>query len=224
MGRPINNKFFGNKGNALAVKFYDGSSVVTGYIVKQTGSKKFKVSNTAGNVVKICRLAQTTQEMALLTSGTVLAGVNRADLCTIEVTPFGGGIENVKALHSNKIVTVQGTKVIHKPGIAAAGSGKGTIAVKTGSGTIGNQVGTVAGAFSFVLPASGFTDLRSNYTITSVTTTAAAALSTIGFAYTAATKTLSKAAGASSVGAKTIIVNATDGVATIQITFTVTLS
>jgi hypothetical protein len=102
--------------------------------------------------------------------------------------------------------------------------GKGTISVKTGAGTISNQAGTVAGAFSFVLPASGFTDLRSNYTITSVTTSGAAALSTIGFAYTAATKTLTKAAGASSVGAKTIIVNATDGIATIAITFTVTLS
>jgi hypothetical protein len=222
MGRPINNKFFGNKGNSLVVKFYNGSSVVTGWVVKQTASKKFKV--TDGTTTKICTLAQTASELTALTAGTGADSAKRPTLCTLEVTPFGGGVENVKTVQMNKIVTVQGTKIVHKPGVAAAATGKGTVSVKSASGTIGNQVGTVAGAFSFVLPASGFTDLRSNYTITSVTTTAAAALSTIGFAYTAATKTLTKAAAAGTVGAKTIIVNATDGTATIAITFTVTLS
>jgi hypothetical protein len=123
MGRPINNKFFGNKGNSLVAKFYNGTSVVTGWVVKQTASKKFKV--TDGTTTKIATLAQTTNEMTALTAGTGPDSAKRATLCTIEVTPFGGGVENVKSIQSNKIVTVQGTKVIHKPGIAASGSGQG---------------------------------------------------------------------------------------------------
>lgn len=48
MGRPVNKRFFGPAtagGNEIKVDFYDGvSAVVEGYIVKQLGSKKFRVA------------------------------------------------------------------------------------------------------------------------------------------------------------------------------------
>ena len=47
MGRPLNKRLFGPPtagGNELKCDFYDGSSVVEGYIVKQLGSKKFRVA------------------------------------------------------------------------------------------------------------------------------------------------------------------------------------
>jgi hypothetical protein len=48
MGRPLNKRFFGPAtagGNEIKVDFYDGiSAVKEGYIVKQLGSKKFRVA------------------------------------------------------------------------------------------------------------------------------------------------------------------------------------
>lgn len=48
MGRPLNKRLFGPPtagGNEIKVDFYDGtSSVLEGYIVKQLGSKKFRVA------------------------------------------------------------------------------------------------------------------------------------------------------------------------------------
>ena len=49
MGRPINKRFFGTptaSGNEIKVNFHDGSAVVEGHIVKQLGSKKFRVRAT----------------------------------------------------------------------------------------------------------------------------------------------------------------------------------
>ena len=57
MGRPINKRFFGvagtgptASGNEIKVNFHNGSGVKEGYIVKQLGSKKFRVEEieTAG--------------------------------------------------------------------------------------------------------------------------------------------------------------------------------
>ena len=57
MGRPLNKKFFGVEGvgptaggTEIKVNFHNGSAVKEGYIVKQIGSKKFRVEEigTAG--------------------------------------------------------------------------------------------------------------------------------------------------------------------------------
>jgi hypothetical protein len=53
MGRPLNKKYFGtptDSGNEIKVQFYNGSASVNGWIVKQLGSKKFRV--TDGSVTK----------------------------------------------------------------------------------------------------------------------------------------------------------------------------
>lgn len=44
MGRPLPKKYFGaDAGNDIKVQFHNGSASVNGYIVKQVGSKRFKV-------------------------------------------------------------------------------------------------------------------------------------------------------------------------------------
>jgi len=57
MGRPLNKKFFGvgtADGNEMKVQFHNGTASVMGYIVKQTGSKRFLCSD--GTVEKTCYL------------------------------------------------------------------------------------------------------------------------------------------------------------------------
>jgi hypothetical protein len=48
MGRPLNKRFFGPPtagGDEIKVQFYDGTASVNGWIVKQLGSKKFRVTD-----------------------------------------------------------------------------------------------------------------------------------------------------------------------------------
>ena len=50
MGRPVNKKYFGSgSGNQIKVRFKTGGTEYNGYIVKQTGSKRFKVSDGSGH-------------------------------------------------------------------------------------------------------------------------------------------------------------------------------
>lgn len=226
---PINKISFGAGVAKLAIKFYDGSSVVTGYVVKQVGSTKFSVSNMSGSVTKIVRLARTTSELTALSAGTGDDAALRADLGTIEIAVFGGSTENVLQLFSKRAATVQGSSVTYTLGTAGDAAGEGTIgAIANSAPTVANaipdQVGTVAAAFSYVIPENTFADVNGQTLTLSATTSGAAALSTIGFAFDPVTNTLTKAAATSTVGAKTIIVTASDGTATVSDTFLVTLS
>jgi len=48
MGRPLNKRYFGPPtagGDEIKVQFYDGTASVNGWIVKQLGSKKFRVTD-----------------------------------------------------------------------------------------------------------------------------------------------------------------------------------
>ena len=59
MGRPLNKRYFGPPtagGNEIKVQFNSGSGSTPGYIVKQTGSKRFNVSNAGGTVTGTCYL------------------------------------------------------------------------------------------------------------------------------------------------------------------------
>lgn len=50
MGRPLNKRYFGaNANNNLKVQFHNGTSSVPGFIVKQTGSKRFVCEDANGN-------------------------------------------------------------------------------------------------------------------------------------------------------------------------------
>jgi hypothetical protein len=57
MGRPLNKRYFGEPtaaGNEIKVQFHNGTGSVNGWIVKQTGSKRFVV--TDGTTTKTCYL------------------------------------------------------------------------------------------------------------------------------------------------------------------------
>lgn len=56
MGRPLPKKLFGaDANNNLKVQFHNGTSSVKGYILEQTGSKRFKCSDVSGNTA-VCYL------------------------------------------------------------------------------------------------------------------------------------------------------------------------
>ncbi len=225
---PINNKNFGANVGRLAVKFYNGSSVVTGWVLAQVGLARYKV--TDGTTTKFVVLCQNTDDTNALTNGAGPNAANRANLGTIEITPFGGSTENVKKLTAKQAVTIQGSFVTWALGVSATVAGQGTVtlvanAAPTVANLIPDQTGTVAGAFSYVIPANTFADANLEQTLTwSATTSGPAALSTISFAFDPVTRTLTKGAGLSTTGAKTIIVTVSDGTATVSDTFTVTLS
>lgn len=112
MGRPINRSNFGPEENKIAIKFHNGSSVVTGHIIKQMGSRTFLCSD--GTVEKVCTLAKTSDEAAALTG----------NICTIEVETTGG-TEYVTRIASNKLTTTAGNQVDWK--VDATGPGQGSI-------------------------------------------------------------------------------------------------
>lgn len=223
---PINNKNFGAKAGKLAVKFYDGSSVKTGWILAQVGSSRYKV--TDGTTTKIVTLAQSTTQVTALTAGTGPDASMRASLGTIEITPHGGSLENVKKLTQAQAVTVQGSFVTWKLGVASAAAGQGTIptvanATPTVANAIPNQVATVAGAFSYTFPANTFADLNAD-TLTYTATLANDAALPAWLVFTAATRTFTKAAAAGSAGTVSVKVTASDGTASVSDTFDIVVS
>lgn len=226
--KPINSRAFGSKaGNAprIAIKFYDDdSAVVTGWIMKQVGSFKFKV--TDGTVTKFVRLAQTTSELTALTAGTGDDAALRPDLGTIEIDEFGGGTENVAKIMSKAIITIDGARLKYDVATAAAAAGEGDIALvanaaPTVSNAIADQVGTVAGAFSFTFADDAFADANMDELTYSATENGGAL--TV-FAFDAETRTFTKEAGDGAAAVYTMVVTADDGTATITDTFTITLS
>lgn len=72
MAKPINddrnNRVFGNASGRIQCSYHNGTSTVTGYIVKQLGTNKFRVS-TNGSTFFNCKLAQTTGEATALAAG-----------------------------------------------------------------------------------------------------------------------------------------------------------
>lgn len=94
---PINNRNFGSEVGKMAIKFHNGNSVVTGYIVKQVGTKSFMVSVDGSRTFKVT-LAQTLSAATTLTAG----------FGTIEVTPFGGATEHVLSILGSKLYTIEG--------------------------------------------------------------------------------------------------------------------
>lgn len=222
--RPIHKRNFGAKAGKLAVKFYDGSSVKTGWVLAQLGTAKYKI--TDGTTTVIRRLCQTTTEITALTAGTGPDAAYRTSLCTIEITPHGGSVENVKRLHEKRALTVQGSTVSWKLGVASSAAGQGTVAsvanvAPTVANPIPDQTGTVAGAFTFTFAANAFADLNAD-TLTYTATQNGGALTV--FAFNAATRTFTKAAGAGAASVYTMVVTASDGAQSITDTFLITLS
>lgn len=95
---PINSKNFGTAG--IAVKFYNGTTVENGYIVKQTGTTKFKVSDGTNtyNVVLATNLAAATN------LGIDPSGTNQATI----IVAGKNGPEHVFKIYSKQVSTLEG--------------------------------------------------------------------------------------------------------------------
>jgi len=94
---PINSKQnFGATG--IQVHYNNGTSVVTGWIVKQLGTRKFIVTSNGTNTFT-CLLSTTIALNASLTTTTLPAGY-----MTIVVTT-SAGTEYIKSIYDTKVVT-----------------------------------------------------------------------------------------------------------------------
>jgi hypothetical protein len=100
MGRPLNKRNFGaNSGNNIKVQFHNGTASVNGYIVKQTGSKKFKVREYGvSTTIFTCRLVD--KASAALAAGEM----------TISVKTDAGVVEQVTKITARRI-TVNGVSI-----------------------------------------------------------------------------------------------------------------
>lgn len=111
MARPLKETYFGTGDEAISVRFHNGTEVVNGHIVKQIGSRRFRVSD--GVVEKDCVLADTTEVAEALT-----------DLfCTLTVETQTGD-EFVKRILGNKVVTTEGQVIIWPEHVVDVGRGK----------------------------------------------------------------------------------------------------
>lgn len=224
---PINNKNFGPGAGKLSVKFYDGSAVVTGYIVKQMGTATFRVAKADGSGMKVCRLAKTTSEITALTAGTGDDSAKRDNLCTVEIAAFGGATENVRSIQMNSVVTVQGSKLAWGETADAAGEGDiGGVAnaAPTVANAIPDQAFTVVAGWSFTFAANTFADTNMDaLTYTATLSTDAALPAEIVFV--GATRTFTVAANSGLAAATySLKVTASDGTASVSDTFDVVVS
>ena len=96
MGRPINKRYFGVAGvgptagsTEIKVNFHNGSAVKEGYIVKQLGSKKFRVEEIETPGTFDCTLA-TGKLPAALSAGEMSISVQGADSETYGVAKITG--------------------------------------------------------------------------------------------------------------------------------------
>tara|TARA_B100001057_G_scaffold390822_1_gene398885 strand:+ start:197 stop:658 length:462 start_codon:yes stop_codon:yes gene_type:complete len=96
MGRPLNKRLFGvagtgptASGTEIKVNFHNGSAVKEGYIVKQLGSKKFRVEEIGTAGIFDCTLA-TGKLPAALASGEMSISVQGADSETYGVSKITG--------------------------------------------------------------------------------------------------------------------------------------
>ena len=92
MGRPINKRYFGTPtagGNEIKVQFHNGTASVNGWIVKQLGSKKFRVEEIETAGLFDCTL-KTGVLPAALTSGQMSISVQGSDSETYGVSKITG--------------------------------------------------------------------------------------------------------------------------------------
>ena len=169
MGRPINKRYFGTPsdgGNEIKVQFYDGSASVNGWIIKQLGSKKFRV--TDGATIKDCFLVDKA-------SGALAAGE-----MTITVKDDGGTARQVTKISGRKATIDTGASLAW---VFDDSNSDGYVEMEeAGSETVINAANGVNGV-RYEIVTTGDTDF----------TTIGAADSNVGTVFTAAT--IANAAG-----------------------------
>ena len=158
---PLNSKNFGTTG--IKVSFYNGTSVVPGYIVKQTGTNTFVVSD--GTHTKSATLAPTSAIATDLT--------DNPTYCTLQVAPADGGATGATftphyGVQSALVVSSVGTHWNVGDSLALpSGSGALTVATLTGGAIATVTVGT-AGSYTslFSSPTTGTRAAGSGATFT----------------------------------------------------------
>ena len=128
MGRPLNKRLFGvagtgptASGNEIKVNFHNGSAVKEGYIVKQLGSKKFRVEEIGTAGTFDCTL-KTGVLPAALSSGEMSISVQGADSETYGVSKIAGRKLTVVAPSATGSNALDGTSLSWD--FAAASAGK----------------------------------------------------------------------------------------------------
>jgi len=114
MGRPLNKRFFGPAtagGNEIKVDFYNGSAVVEGYIVKQLGSKKFRVAAIGTPATTYDRTLTTGKLPATLTGTEMAISVKGDDGETYGVAKISGRKATLTAPNATGANALDGTSI-----------------------------------------------------------------------------------------------------------------
>jgi hypothetical protein len=120
MGRPINNKHFGNAAGKFKVKMTlaDGSIDTGAYVIKQIGSHRYRVSN--GIETRNLYLAQTSAKAVSLGDESM----------TILVQPYGGGAtEHAREIRGYLVYTCEGNVYQWRLGFTPTQAGWASIIV-----------------------------------------------------------------------------------------------
>jgi len=114
MGRPINKRFFGEPtagGNEIKVEFHNGSAVVEGHIVKQLGSKKFRVATIGADDTEYDRFLTTGKLASALTGTEMAITVKGDDSETYQVSKIAGRKATIIAPDGTGSNALSGTSV-----------------------------------------------------------------------------------------------------------------
>lgn len=134
MGRPLNSKYFGaNQLPNLRCKFNNGSGVVQGYILKQTGSNQWLVTDTDGNKV-ICRLVPKAQADLLPREMSLTVKLNDNSIKhVVKITDRLVYVDNYNAMPWNFVTpSAQGDVIIEEAGYNS--NMDGSTSYETGAG------------------------------------------------------------------------------------------
>ena len=114
MGRPINKRFFGEPtagGNEIKVDFHNGTAVVEGSIIKQLGSKKFRVQEIGASDTEYDRFLTTGKLASALTGTEMAITVKGSDNETYQVSKIAGRKATIIAPDGTGSNALDGTSV-----------------------------------------------------------------------------------------------------------------
>jgi hypothetical protein len=130
---PLHPRNFGSDATKISIRFYNGTSLVDGYIVKQLGTRRFIVSD--GTITKTVSLARNSNDARLLSRDLAPFGSNTLttvqDMATIVVTD-GLVRRFVDHFQTLKVWFLDG---MNKPWIVGSSPPSGGVTILTRSGT-----------------------------------------------------------------------------------------
>jgi hypothetical protein len=184
---PVNNKFFGTDG--VAVKFYNGTTTKTGYIIKQLGTDRFVVTDgtTTSGVLNTytAYLVNTYAQATSLARSTITAPpdgnsvTGPAYQMTIPVPFTTGSLGYVTHIYSTQVDVISSASVLSRVNWSLGTAVDGSTALESfataydATNTPTYAAGTFGGptTLAFVAaPPTGVTHGATTYTVTVSTT------------------------------------------------------